>query len=228
MNSFKIVFFLLLFTCCTEEKNPCNVEAALFAYPTEPKSTIYEIEDIWVRSDSIANVLCKGNLSSQFLKIDSFYFRFTQWDLMPECSPWDCVMRLRKRERIQVIVNSENTILFEGKATNIEKLDSLVMVYYLNEGKEDDRPTKFSYAEITVDWDKRASQDLVKNVIREMSFGYSNALQSLYSKENSICDSISQNDRKLLRDFPYYLGIRFGKELRLNGRLPIPEPPPQL
>lgn len=229
MKNIKIAFLVLLASGCYQ-KEPCNVDTVLFGYPSEPQCTIYELNDIWVHSDSIADVLCEGELSSQFLKIDSFYIRFTQKDLLNRCSPVACNMPFRKRERIQVIINKENTILFEGEKVRIDKLDSLVMVYYLNDGKEKDRPSRLLRAELTVNWDKRASQNTVEHVIREMALGYSSALQSLYSDSYkiTICDSILQNDKELLRDYPLFLSLRFGRELMLNGRLPIPVPPPIL
>jgi hypothetical protein len=139
-------------------------------------------------------------------------------------------MPLRRRDRIQTIVNSVNTILFEGEEVSIDKLDSLVMAYYLNDGKEEDRPTKFSYAELNVDWDKRASQEIVENVIYEMALGYTSALKSIYSNsdECSICDTINENKIEFQRKYPFYLSVTFGRELRSNRRLPIPVPPPPL
>ena len=228
MKSIKIVFVALMFGC--QPTGNCDLKEILFPkLPTH--GWIVPLEHLWEHSDSIQDVICVGNSDWLYLKISNYYLQYELADLRNNCEgqPPFCYP-LRRRDRFEVLVNSQNAILVEGKIAMLTDIDSLFQVVYINPAQNKNFVTKPSSSAITLKWDVRASKDTVEMVIRELMLGYENSLASLYktSTKQETCDSISSNYEKIKDDYPFNLQLHFGREFTLGGRVPPPPPPPPI
>jgi hypothetical protein len=201
----------------------------LFPEPP-PHGWVLPIEDLWEHSDSIQDKICEGNYDWLYLKENDNYIHYDLVDSRRICpdQPIYCGP-LRKRDRFEVFVNSQNTILVEGKVAMLTDVDSLFQVIYLNPDQNKDFVTKPSSSAITLKWDERASKDTVELVIKELMYGYENSIASLYktSTKQEAWDSISLNCEIIKDEYPFNLQLHFGRNFTLGGRVPPPPPPPE-
>jgi len=226
MKNFKLVILFVLLGCQTSEN--CNLTDILFPEPP-PHGWVVPLENVWEHSDSIQDVICAGNSDWLYLKINNNYLHYELADLRNNCEgqPIYCGP-LRSRDRFEVLVNSQNTILVEGRLAMLTDIDSLFQVTYLNPDQNKDFVTKPKSSAITLKWDVRASKDTVELVIRELMYGYENSIASLYktSAKEEACDFISSNYEMIRDEYPFNLQLLFGSEFTLGGRVPPPPPAP--
>lgn len=227
MRGIKILFLVLMLGCRPSET--CDLKAIFFPKPLD-SALILELDDVWMYSDAILDVLCETRLSSIYLKIDSTCLHFSSEEITNSCSGIVSCGPIRRRDRFEVLVNSQNTILVEGEVATLTDIDSLFQVIYLNPDQNKNYVTKPKSSAITLKWDVRASKDTVELVIKELMIGYENSIASLYktSSKQEACDSIISNFEKIKYDYPFNLQLYFGSEFTLGGRVPLPPPPPPL
>jgi hypothetical protein len=225
----RIISVLLFLVSCSNGDRNCNPTQLLFPKPPDTSSLVFSIEDIWEDSDSISSVLCEKGFFQLKVKVDSLYVLFQPEDLLNVCPgmPTYCGP-LKQRDRVEVLVNSENTILFEGEVHRIEEIDSLFQEIYLNATKNSNYILRPKSSAITVKWDVSASQNVVKEVIKELAFAYGNCIARQYPNTTgaALCDSVSLHKEQLMNNFPFNLQLHFGRNLMLGGRIPPPPPPP--
>lgn len=230
MKTYIKVGVLLFIGACTTRNQNCDLLQVLFPEPPA-HGWVVPIENIWEHSDSIQDLICAGNSDWLYLKISQNYLHYELADLRNNCpnQPPFCYP-LRRRDRFEVLVNSENTILVEGEVATLTDIDSLFQVVYLNPDQNKNYVTKPKSSAITLKWDVRASKDTVELVIKELMIGYENSIASLYktSSKQEACDSIISNFEKIKYDYPFNLQLYCGSEFTLGGRVPLPPPPPPL
>jgi hypothetical protein len=229
MKEYLIVLMMCCFASCSNSKPDCDLREVLFPKQIDSVHSLLSIEDIWEDSDSISSVLCEKGFFQLKVKVDSLYVLFQPEDLLNVCPgmPTYCGP-LKQRDRVEVLVNSENTILFEGEVHRIEEIDSLFQEIYLNATKNSNYILRPKSSAITVKWDVSASQNVVKEVIKELAFAYGNCIARQYPNTTgaALCDSVSLHKEQLMNNFPFNLQLHFGRNLMLGGRIPPPPPPP--
>ena len=224
MKSIKTVFIALLFGCQPTEN--CDLKEILFPNPSED-ALVFELDDIWVYSDSIKNVICEAGLSPLYLSIDSSYLHYTSEEITNSCLDIISCGPIRRRNRFEVLVNSKNELFVEGEAAPLTDIDSLFRVVYMNPNQNKDYITKPKSNAITLNWNVRASKDTLELVIKELMHGYESSITSLYNTgtKQAACDSISLNLEKIQYNYPFNLQLHFGREFIPGGRVPPPPPP---
>jgi hypothetical protein len=201
----------------------------LFPKPPDTSSLVFSIEDIWEHTDSFQTLICNRQNTDISIKVDSHYLKFWAKDLAYTCSQISCFLPMKKREVIEVLINSENTLLIEGKVHSFIEIDSLFQLMYLNPDRNQDYVTNPKHSAVSVKWDINASKPFVKEVIKELAFAYANCIARQYPNTTgaALCDSVSLHKEQLMKNFPFNLQLHFGRNLTLGGRIP-PPPPPQL
>ncbi|PCJ64164.1 MAG: hypothetical protein COA58_14370 [Bacteroidetes bacterium] len=227
MKIISIIGLILFLVGCQQERE-CNLSEMLFAKPRN-SNHIVDIENLWEYSDSMERVICKKGLNGLFLKVDNLYLSYSPVDLLNKCSSVTYCGPLKKGDRIEVLLNRENVVLFEGEVVAMEDLDSLFQMIYMNLEQKSEYIMKPSKSVITLKWDIEASHQEVKAIIKKLVKGYTSSIRSLHSISNSataICDSVQINKERLAKEYPFRLSLHFGTHFTLGGRVPPPPPPP--
>ena len=226
MNCWKIIIFLLLLGC--NPKSKCDLWKVLFPAPPE-HGWVLPMRTIWVHSDSIQDVICAGDNGWLYLKVKERYIKYELTDLRNSCAnqPPFCYP-MKRRDKFEILVNSNNNILVESRLSSIPQIDSLFQLVYLNPNNSRGYITNPSNSAISLKWDIQASKDTVECIIYELMSSYQNSIKTIYDLKygECFCDSILTNIKEVQDDYPFNLQLRFVRELTLGGRMPPPLPPP--
>ncbi len=227
----KIIYLVLAWSSlasCNKKYQCDDLTQTLFLKPLDKSSAVFTLGEIWSESDSINNVICDNGMWSLYLRVDSLYFHFEPRDLVNTCQDFvACNMPIRRRNVVEVLINSRDDVLFEGERVLLKDLDSLFKVVYLNKTESKlyvDQPRNSA---VSVKWDLLASPIVVSLALKELSTGYADVIAEKFphTEGASLCDSIWLNQDRINKEFPFNLQLHFGREFTLGGRVPPPPPP---
>lgn len=223
-GSILIIISLFLFSC--QQKPDCNLDSVLFPNPKRDSSQILNLDDVWEYSDSIEQVLCNTDPNEIYLNVEGKAIQFHMNNLYA-CYGFICVLPCRGKNRIDVLINKQNQILFENQVVSKSQLDSLFIEQYLNFGKNPNFPSHPKRLEVSIKWDLNSNREFVENVLQVLTESYSKAIKSLFKVQNEqeMCIRILNRQDSVLREFPFRFSLSFGKLYSTKGNVPQPPPP---
>lgn len=226
MKFYIILICICILTSCSKIEE-CDILKIRFPSPAN-SALILEFDDIWEYSDSIKDVICRAGLSSVYLDINDKHLQYSSSIIPSYCSDIIICGPSKSRDRLEVLINRENTILIEGEIIDLESVDSMFTEVYMNPSNTVGYFETRKNTAIEVKWDVKADKTKVKEVIVKLLDGYSSVIKSIYlnTKRAALCDSISSNLQKIEREYPFNLLLHFGLEYTLGGNVPPPPPPP--
>ncbi len=227
MKSLETLFLLFLLFGC-QQKEKCNLTHEMFCSPADSNALVFTIQQVWEETDSFQNVMCASLGKPLFIKVDKIYLPFNSEYQDRNCTGIPYCGPVRRKDRIDVLVNSNNQILFEGEIVKLQDLDSLFQLLYLNRGEDSLWPSSPNKCWLQIRWDINSSQSSVNAAITELMSGYANAIVPVISNNgNNICDSLRAKKDYVFKGYPIRTILSSG-HYTLGGSVPPPPLPPPL
>ena len=221
-----LILVFLLFGCHQKEK--CNLIQELFCSPADSKALVFTLEQVWEETDSIQNVMCASLGKPLFIKVDKIYLPFNSEYQDRNCTGIPYCGTVRRRDRIEVLVNSNTQILFEGEIVKLQDLDSLFQLLHLKGGENSLWPSSPNKCWTQIRWDINSSQSFVNSAITELMSGYANTFVPVFSNNgNNICDSLRAKKEYVFKRYPIRTILSSG-HFTLGGSVPPPPLPSPL
>lgn len=212
-----------MFSCTQKPK--CDLAETIFTKPDSDSTLILELNEIFTYSDSVFNKICDRKTSEVLVKVADYYLPYHYYnygfDNFPCGELPECRMPCKRINRLQVLVNRQNKVLFEINVVPLEQIDSAFVIAYL-----DLNDTLNEYQKkhvINVKWDVESSIDSLSKVLQKLAIGYSKVMERQLSDiEGDKCDFYLQNRDSLQRLYPVNLNCLFVPNLELQNKIPPP------
>lgn len=223
MRVFIIVLVFSIFAC--QKHNDCEMVETIFAKPNLDSTLILDLNEIFRYSDSVSNKICNRKTNEVLVKVANFYLpNYYDFENFPCGEPPACNMPFRRRNRLEVLLNSDNKLLFENEILELGNLDSSFVIAYLDLNDTTQEHQKKHV--INVKWDVESNIDSISKVLQELAIGYSKVIErQLADIEGEKCDFYLQNRHSLQHLYPFKLDCLFLPNLDWRHKIPPPPPP---
>ncbi len=218
-----MVISLFMYSC--QQKPECTLAETIFAKPNPDSTLILELKEIFSYSDSVSYKICNRKTTEVRVKVSNFYLPiYFDFENFPCGEPPACNMPPMRRNRLEVLLNRQNQLLFERDSIALDQLDSSFVIAYL-----DLNDTTQEYQKkhvINVKWDIESNIDSLSKVLQKLAIGYSKVMErQLADIEGDKCDFYMQNRDSLQRLYPFNLDCLFLPNLDWRHKIPPPPPP---
>lgn len=202
-----------------------SVEELLFPQP-DSTALVLNFNDLGKDGDSLMNAICKHNYQV-YVNTDKYHLKFDYYAWGYECEPvFSCILPLSGRQRIDVLINEREQILFEHEVIKRNELDSMFKLGYLNP-LEDQRFLHNPRSSIVqVKWDVKTDSTFVKDVLNTLAESYSAIIKNKLLLESEI--SKQHQVDSLTQAFPFRLSLPVPHGVYQKVVAPPPPPPRRL
>lgn len=223
-----ILLVLVLVGCESDKKN--SLSECIFPIvqdsQTELSSTkVRTLKELWEISAKQDSVRCKNSdfLLFDFMEIENLCIPVTiDWS----CDgPIECEL-VRYRDVVEVCINGKNEILWHGKLANVDAIDTLFEVYYLNQGLIPARPKSPYSTRFYVEWSKDSDLKFVERIILKLAENYTRVIRNEIGKTDNYCRFYENKKKQLLSKYPFRLKLVYD-EWDYDRIPPVPPLPPE-
>ena len=230
MKFYIILISLCILASCGRSGESSDLENCIF-HPIEIKTDsirstrVFTLSEVWTRTPELDSSRCEQAtfFLSDYLQLDDICIPVTiDWpcDLPPECE------LLRYRDAVEICINQRDEILWAGTVIDISAIDTLFMLYYLNNGEHPSRPASPYRTRFYLEWSTDANQSFVEEVLLRLTEEYAQIISSEIGEVEDLCRFYKKKGKEIRSKYPFNLKLVYD-EWDYDRIPPVPQPPPE-
>jgi len=211
MKIYVILIGFVILSSCGRSGESSDLQKCIF-HPIEIKTDsigstrVFTLSEVWTRTPELDSLRCEHAtfFLSDFLHLDDICIPVTiDWpcDLPPHCD------LLRYRDAVEININNQNSVLWAGNIVELNAIDTLFNLYYLNNGEDPFKPSSPSRTRFYLKWSSDANQAFVKQVLLKLTEEYTKVIRSDIREVEDVCGFYKHKRKELRSRYPFNLKL---------------------
>jgi hypothetical protein len=133
----------------------------------------------------------------------------------------NCGVPIELNYNFRISINRFDMVFAKSRITSVDSLSFEIVGYFQNVGNSVGHyPKRFDQVIFTVDWDEGTNDLTITNVLREISEGHLEFVESMFIRNgNDFCSMSSSELSSLKNEYPLNIELDLGKQDKINAPL---------